>query len=122
MRTRASLLVVALVAACAACTTDEATLDDGRAFITLPPDFSDHAVATVGSPTALAFTPDGRLLITTQQGKVRVYKNGGLLTNAALDLGPSLCTNSERGLLGIAIDPDFSTNRYVYLFYTFKKY
>jgi glucose/arabinose dehydrogenase len=123
MRTRASLLVLALVISFSgACATDEATLDDGRAFITLPADFSDHHVATVGSPTALAFTPDGRLLITTQQGKVRVYKNGALLATAAIDLGPTLCTNSERGLLGIAIDPDFATNRHLYLYYTFKKY
>ena len=34
--------------------------------ITLPPGFSDSLVTAVGAPTALAFTPDGRLLITTQ--------------------------------------------------------
>jgi hypothetical protein len=34
--------------------------------ITLPPGFSDNLVTAVGAPTALAFTPDGRLLITTQ--------------------------------------------------------
>ena len=40
--------------------------------ITLPPGFSDNLVAAVGAPTALAFTPDGRLLITSQGGDLRV--------------------------------------------------
>jgi glucose/arabinose dehydrogenase len=111
---RPLVIAIALFAAC----TDDSSFDEGRAFITLPPDFTDNPVATVGSPTALAFTPDARLLITTQPGKVRVVVNGALLSQAALDLGSRLCTNSERGLLGLAIDPDFATNRYVYFFYT----
>ncbi len=93
--------------------------------ITLPTNFVDELVATVGSPTALAFTPDGRLLITTQQGLVRVVSGGVLLGTPALDLGTAgenvLCSNSERGLLGIAVDPQFASNGFVYLYYTFKK-
>ncbi len=88
---------------------------------TLPADFEDALVATIGSPTALAFTPDGRLLITTQQGQVRVYQNGALLAAPAVDLNSRLCTNSERGLLGIAVDPNFAANRFVYFYYSFKK-
>ena len=84
----------------------------------VPAGFTDSLVASVGGPTALAFTPDGRLLITTQGGDLRVYKNGSLLATPALDL-TAVCTNSERGLLGVAVDPDFATNRYVYLFYTY---
>ena len=69
---------------------------------TLPAQFSDDLVASVGSPTSLAFTPDGRLLITTQGGQLRVVQNGTLLPAPALSLGSKLCTNSERGLLGVA--------------------
>src|SRR5687767_15648909 len=47
--------------------------------ITLPAGFTDELVANVGAPTALAFTPDGRLLITTQPGQLRVYQNGALV-------------------------------------------
>ncbi|MBA2736960.1 MAG: PQQ-dependent sugar dehydrogenase, partial [Pyrinomonadaceae bacterium] len=86
---------------------------------TLPPDFEDALVAAVASPTALAFTPDGRLLITTQQGQVHVYQNGALLGSPAVNLNSRLCTNSERGLLGVAVDPNFAANRYVYFYYTF---
>jgi len=117
MRAHSSLILLALVCACT-----DAQLEEGQAFISLPSDFSDAVVATVASPTGLAFTPDGRLLITTQPGQLRVVVNGTLKGTPALDLGTSLCTNSERGLLGIAVDPDFATNHFVYLYYTFKKY
>src|SRR5690349_6831642 len=85
---------------------------------TVPAGFTDVSLFNVAGPTALAFTPDGRLLVTTQGGDLRVYKNGALLATPALDLA-AVCTNSERGLLGVAVDPDFATNKYVYLFYTY---
>jgi glucose/arabinose dehydrogenase len=88
----------------------------------IPTDFTDTLVASVGSPTALAFTPDGRLLITTQGGSLRVVQNGNLLATAALNLSAKLCAGGERGLLGVAVDPSFASNRYIYLFYTFKKF
>ena len=88
----------------------------------VPPDFEDALVAAVGGPTALAFTPDGRMLITTQGGQVRVYQNGALLAAPALNLSARLCTNSERGLLGVAVDPQFAVNRFVYFYYTFNKF
>src|SRR5918995_3273550 len=87
-----------------------------------PPDFTDTRVTSVDSPTALAFTPDGRLLVTSEPGRLRVYKNGALLANPALDISGKVCTNGARGLLGIAVDPNFATNNYIYLYYTFKKH
>jgi glucose/arabinose dehydrogenase len=114
--------ILALAATLSACTAEEPTLGERLEPITLPSDFIDQQVANVPSPTALAFTPDGRLLITTQPGKIRVYKNGSLLGTAAIDLAAQICTNSERGVLGIAVDPNFASNSYVYVFYTKKKY
>jgi glucose/arabinose dehydrogenase/PKD repeat protein len=87
----------------------------------VPAGFADEAVASVGSPTALAFTPDGRLLIATQPGQLRVVQAGVLLAAPALDLSATLCSNSERGLLGVAVDPAFGTNRRIYLYYTFNR-
>ena len=54
--------------------------------IVLPPGFTDEQVTPLASPTALAFTPDGRLLITTQPGQLRVYQNGSLVGTPALNL------------------------------------
>ena len=87
-----------------------------------PSDFTDKLIASVGSPTALAFTPDGRMLVTTAPGRLRVYKDGALLANPALDISGNVCTNGGRGLLGVAVDPNFATNNYIYLYYTYKKH
>ena len=80
-----------------------------------PPGFADALVTAVASPTALAFTPDGRLLIATQTGQLRIYQNGVLLPAPALDLrAPNLaCVNHERGLLGLAVDPNFTANHFI---------
>ena len=85
------------------------------------PGFTDTLVANIGSPTSLAFTPDGRLLVTTQFGTLRIVQNGSLLPSPALDLGAVLCTDNERGLLGEAVDPSFTSNGFVYLYYTRNK-
>lgn len=80
--------------------------------------FSDTLVATVASPTAIAFTADGRMLIAEKAGRLRVRTAAGtLLAASALDIRSRTCTGSERGLLGIAVDPDASTKA-IYLFYS----
>jgi glucose/arabinose dehydrogenase len=87
----------------------------------LPPGFTDTLVTSVNAPTAFAFAPRGRLLITTQPGQLRVYQNGALLTAPALNLTNRICSNGTRGLLGIAVDPLFAQNHFIYLYYTFNK-
>lgn len=95
---------------------------------TLPAGFADSLVATVGNPTDLGFLPDGRMVITTQGGTLRVYcpsvmpgcSSAGLIATPALTLGSAVCSQSERGLLGVAVDPNFGTgNTDIFLFYTF---
>jgi glucose/arabinose dehydrogenase/PKD repeat protein len=87
----------------------------------VPPEFEDTLVTQVSGPTALAFTPDGRLLITSHFGPLRVYKNGALVSAPAIDLSSKVCSDHERGLLGVAVDPQFASNRRIYLYYTFNK-
>jgi glucose/arabinose dehydrogenase len=116
-----AIAILALGALITSCTNGEEPLAEVQSTITLPPNFRDQVVASVGSPTAMAFTPDGRLLVTTQPGVVRVIKNGALLQTPALSLGSSICSNFERGLLGVAVDPDFATTRHVFLFFTGKR-
>jgi glucose/arabinose dehydrogenase len=64
----------------------------------------------------MAFTPDGRLFVTQQGGQVRVIKNGMLLPTPFTTVTTS--SVGERGLLGVAIDPDFAANHFVYVYYT----
>jgi glucose/arabinose dehydrogenase len=82
-----------------------------------PPGFAEVQVTNgIVNPTALAFTPDGRIFVCEQTGKVRVVKNGTLLPASFVQVPVN--SNGERGLIGIAIDPDFDTNHYVYIYYT----
>jgi Glucose / Sorbosone dehydrogenase len=69
-----------------------------------------------GSPTAMAFAPDGRLFVCQQGGQLRVIKTGSLLSTPFVSL--TVESSGERGLLGIAFDPNFATNNYIYLYYT----
>ncbi|MEY2494293.1 MAG: hypothetical protein QOJ45_785 [Verrucomicrobiota bacterium] len=64
----------------------------------------------------MAFAPDGRLFVCLQGGQLRVIKNGALLATPFISL--SVNSSGERGLLGIAFDPNFSANQFVYLYYT----
>ncbi len=84
----------------------------------LPAGFSDTLAASLPQPTAMAATPDGRMLVTTKAGQLRVIKGGALLSAPALDLTPRTCSLGERGLLGVAVDPHFATNHWIFLFYT----
>src|SRR5436190_14625360 len=83
---------------------------------------SGFTVGAYGHPlpggTAMAFTPDGRLLVCQQSGAVRVIKDGVLLPTAFHTATVDNPLGGERGLLGICVDPSFSTNGYVYVYYT----
>lgn len=70
--------------------------------------------------TALAFAPDGRLFYAERSGTIRVWQGGVARTFATV---PTVTTEadgsySERGLLGLAISPTFSTDRFVYAFFS----
>ena len=83
----------------------------------LPPGFAETQVATgLASPTAMAFSPDGRLFVAEQGGRLRVIKDGALLATPFLTV--SVNSAGERGLLGVAFDPGFAFNQYVYVYYT----
>jgi glucose/arabinose dehydrogenase len=87
----------------------------------VPTGFTDTLFVTVASPTDVAFAPDGRMLVTSQSGFLRVYDASGTLVGTQSFPSSQICSNSERGLLGVAVDPNHAVNRYVYLFYTRRK-
>lgn len=87
-----------------------------------------HTVITdeLEVPWQMAFTGDGRILITEIRGVVRIVKDDQLLDEYWLDLRPELETSDGSGtvhmagLQGIAVDPDFSENGYVYIGYAYE--
>ncbi len=68
-------------------------------------------------PVTFVRLPDGRLLVAEKAGVVRVVKNGAMLPDAFLDIRTRVNDYWDRGLLGLAADPDFAVNGFVYLFY-----
>jgi len=74
-------------------------------------------VGGLSQPTAMAFIgPHDLLVLQKGDGRVRRVTNGVLQTGAVLDV--NVDNASERGLLGIAVHPDFSTTFLVYVYYT----
>jgi glucose/arabinose dehydrogenase len=75
-------------------------------------------------PWAVDLAPDGRLFVTERVGRVRIVAFDG--TTATLRPEPWTTVqaranpNAERGLLGIALDPKFATNGFVYLYYSYR--
>ena len=67
-------------------------------------------------PWALAFLPDGRLLVTERAGRLRVVSLDGLVS-APLTGVPTVFAQGQGGLLDVAVDPSFTENRLVYLSY-----
>ena len=83
---------------------------------TLPPGFTETSISGLSNPTAMEIAPDGRIFVCQQGGSLRVIKNGVLLSTPFLTL--SVDPNGERGLLGIAFDPNFAANNFLYAYYT----
>lgn len=81
------------------------------------PGLSDTVVVqNLVAPTDFDWLPDGRMLVLEKGGTVRIVVGGAVAL--ALDWNANVNTVSERGLLGVCVDPAFSTNGFVYLYYT----
>ena len=86
--------------------------------VTLPAGFSDRVVTSnITNPTDIEFAPDGRLFVAEQAGRVLIVQPDGSVL-VFLDISAKVDATAERGLASIAFDPNFASNRYVYLDYT----
>jgi glucose/arabinose dehydrogenase len=86
----------------------------------VPIGFTQSQLASgLAGPTDMEFSPDGRLFVAEEEGKVLIVKPDGT-QGTFLDISSKVDIMGERGLLGIAFDPNFATNHYVYLYYTRK--
>ncbi|MCO4292357.1 PQQ-dependent sugar dehydrogenase [Solitalea sp. MAHUQ-68] len=71
------------------------------------------------TPWEMTQLTNGRVLVTERPGRIREINNGVLESQPWLDLSSSVDERGESGLLGISADPDFNTNKYVYVAYTY---
>jgi cytochrome c len=89
------------------------------------PDSSQFQKVTLndrpGEPMSLAVLPDGRVLHTARTGQVRIHNPQTGLNTLAADMRQSpagLYQHDEEGVQGIALDPNFASNRWVYVYYS----
>ncbi len=102
---------IALLAAAPAFAVDEIFETEG-------PSIQVETVADgLEHPWALAFLPDGGMLVTERPGRLRVIRNGVLDPTPIAGL-PPMITQGIAGLTDIVLDPDFATNRTIYLSYS----
>jgi glucose/arabinose dehydrogenase len=87
----------------------------------LPSGFRDDVVfANLQEPTALRFSPDGRVFVAEKTGRILVYSSLEDETPELFeDLRTEVYDSGDRGLLGLALDPNFPTKPYVYALYTY---
>jgi glucose/arabinose dehydrogenase len=79
-------------------------------------------VAGLSSPVQVTSTQSApqRLYVVEQIGKIRVLQSGRLRPGAFLDVGSKIVSGGEQGLLGLAFDPRYASNRFIYVNYTDK--
>jgi aldose sugar dehydrogenase len=87
---------------------------------TLPTEAGPVKVETVAkglqNPWGLAFLPDGQMLATKRPGRLRLVSKDSAASNPLTGV-PEVFAQGHGGLLDVAIDPDFKSNRLVYLSY-----
>ena len=85
----------------------------------VPTGFTNETIVTgITQPVGMGFAPDGRFFVTGQaSGQLWVCTTSG--AKALVGTVPGVTTGSERGLLGVAVDPQWPTNPYVYLCFSY---
>jgi glucose/arabinose dehydrogenase len=106
----ALLLTATCVVVLAGTTTAEAAIN--------PADFQQvqlaSGVAEMGEPISMAVLPDNSVLHTARDGRLRRTDNAGVTTLIATI---AVYSHDEEGLQGVGVDPNFTSNRFVYLYY-----
>src|SRR3954454_386622 len=90
-----------------------------RQLLTVASGFTESAFVASGlnSATSMAFAPDGRLFVAEAGGAIRIVKPDGTLLGTPFFTLPTTA-DGERGVVGLAIDPQFTANHFVYAYYT----
>jgi glucose/arabinose dehydrogenase len=87
--------------------------------------FSDTVVwnmaegSPIASPTVVRFAPDGRVFVAEKRGRIMVAASLGDPLLYVLDIRTRVNSYWDRGLLGMVLDPDFESNGYLYVAYTY---
>ncbi len=71
-------------------------------------------------PWSIAWTDNNRMLVNERTGKIRIIQNGKLQDAPLLEV-KEVSVGSEEGLMGLAVDPNYAENKYIYISYAYGK-
>lgn len=91
------------------------------AFVPYDGDLSEQVeLQGLTSPVAVEFADDGRVFVSEKAGIIKTYDTlDDKTSTVALDIRDQVNGSGDRGLLGLAVSPDFSSDHFVYINYTF---
>lgn len=117
-RRLATLVVVASTLLVGASWSGSQTIASAAGAPSVPVGLIDNFIAPVSAPTAIGRLPDGRTLVGSQGGSMSLIGADGVKQASPVLTFGDICATSERGLLGLAVDPAFATNNYIYVYAT----
>jgi len=106
--------VAALILVLTSCRGPGSASASGDSAAALP--FHVTPVATLNGPWAMAFLPDGRMLVTEKAGRLRIVSQDGAVSPPLAGV-PPVVDAGQGGLADVALHPDFASNQLVYLSY-----
>ncbi|OCA82709.1 glucose sorbosone dehydrogenase [Bacillus sp. FJAT-27986] len=69
----------------------------------------------------MVIADDGRIFFTERPGQIREIRNGKVREEPLLSLPAPFISEGEGGLLGLALDPDFQTNHFMYTYHSYEE-
>ncbi len=78
---------------------------------------TENVVTGLTLPVAFSFMPNGNIIITQKGSGAKIYTPNNMLVSEFWNFTDSLNSQAEQGVLGITLDPSFSQNHYVYIYY-----
>jgi glucose/arabinose dehydrogenase len=116
-----SVMALLTIMSCAG-PTGSSSSPDSQPPVAAPPEAlavtPEDFITNLDVPWEMAFAPDGRIFLTERPGRIRIIKDGQLQSEPWMSL--DVAATGEGGLLGLALDPEFSANHYVYVAYTYR--
>lgn len=110
---------IAIILSIVCCAVEQSSPPLAQAQTFTDPGFTSEVVTTLPQflPVGVTWASDGRMFIWQRNGVIRIYKNGQLLPTPFLDISTNVNTFDDRGMLGLALHPNFLVNGYVYVIY-----
>ena len=118
MMRRLKLLVLTAILATVGSNPSHVSAQEEPKPLNVPPGFRVEGITgNLEWPTTFTFAPDGRVFIAEKAGRVKIWKDGVLYARPLIDIRDEVNNFVDRGLIGMALDPNFAQNGWLYLAY-----